>query len=259
MVILAGCGRAEKGEPPLGGRIANSKHVVDEIRQALERRAISITVSFDYGQEIFAELDEAVSGWMERALENTESPTQGDYIRYQYGGYSYQSEYSLRDGRYRYKVKIIPVYYSTQEEEEQVSEAFSRLKKELGIHFWTSGEKKTKAVYEYLTKEVSYDRVHGKNPYSHIGSTAYAALVNKSATCQGYCAAMYRLLKESGLDCRIITGQAGDEALHAWVAVKIKGEWLYADPTWDAGSEGWEYFLKTIDDFPDHEMVGMEG
>ena len=66
---------------------------------------------------------------------------------------------------------------------------------------------------------------------------------------------LYRLLRESGIDCRIVTGSAGEESLHAWVIAKVGNEWYHLDPTWDAGADdpsGFRYFLVGTESFQDH-------
>ena len=53
--------------------------------------------------------------------------------------------------------------------------------------------------------------------------TAYAALMHKTSVCQGYAVLLYRMLKECGIDNRIITGYGGSERdeKHAWNIVEI--------------------------------------
>ena len=94
--------------------------------------------------------------------------------------------------------------------------------------------------------------MHQKHPAYHLCSTAYAALVQRTATCQGYCVALYRLLRETGVNCRIVTGRAGEEELHAWVIAEVDGLYYHLDPTWDAGAEEYRCFLVGKNDFADH-------
>jgi len=68
-------------------------------------------------------------------------------------------------------------------------------------------------------------------------STAYGALVEGSASCEGYARAMQLLLDLQGIDCCIVTGDAtnaaGESVGHAWNQVRIDGEWYHLDATWD--------------------------
>lgn len=107
-------------------------------------------------------------------------------------------------------------------------------------------------VIRGLRENVRYDKVHGKNPNTHLKATAYSALVLRTATCQGYSAALYRLLREEGVECRAVTGQAGGETLHAWILVRLGDRFYLLDPTYDAGQEEWKHYLLGRDESEDH-------
>jgi len=68
-------------------------------------------------------------------------------------------------------------------------------------------------------------------------STAYGALVERSASCEGYARAMQLLLDLKGIDCYIVTGDAtnaaGDSVGHAWNKVRVEGGWYHLDATWN--------------------------
>ena len=68
-------------------------------------------------------------------------------------------------------------------------------------------------------------------------STAYGALVEGSASCEGYARAIQLLLDLQGIDCCIVTGDAtnaaGESVGHAWNQVRIDGEWYHLDATWN--------------------------
>lgn len=253
--LLAACGKAQSGELPLSGRISNAGEVVAAIRHGLKSHARTITVSFDYGGDIFDELNGVIDAWVEEALRETDDPAEGDYIRYQYGGYTYTSSYTLQNGRRYYTVKLTPEYYCYFSQEQQAAAAAAELLDGFQFRRRTSDYEKIRTIYDWLCQNVRYDKVHRKNPYSHLKSTAYAALVLHNATCQGYCAALYRLLREAGISCRIVTGTAAGEdgeELHAWVIAEIDGLWYDLDPTWDAGGEEYRFFLVGENDFADH-------
>lgn len=246
---------------PLSARISNSGELIRAIRGGLKRRARSITISFDYGSDIFDEVNGVVDDWMELALAETEDPAEGDYIRFQYGGYTLNSAKKETEGRMHYTLTITPEYYSWLYQEEAVDEAAAELTAKLfpaaeadgtgGQPEVCSQAERIRIIYDYLCSSVRYDEIHRKNPHYHEKSTAYAALVRHTATCQGYCTALYRLLREAGVSCRIVTGKAvredGEtgEDLHAWVIAGAEGRYYILDPTWDAGREEseWQYFL----------------
>ncbi|KFN01399.1 S-layer protein [Bacillus clarus] len=84
---------------------------------------------------------------------------------------------------------------------------------------------KVKVIHDYVVKHVSYDT-------SYQAYTAYEALANRSAVCQGYALLTYQLLKEAGIDVHIVTGTGNGQA-HAWNLVKIDNKWYHLDTTFD--------------------------
>lgn len=251
LALLCSCGE-RKAALPLSGKIDNTEQVVEAIRSGLRGHAKRITISFRYGGDIYEELNAAVGGWVEASLAETTESTEGDYLRCQLGGYSWDSAYSLEDGAWRYTVQIVPDYYDYLAQEEAVTAEVIALLEEFGFSEETPEDEKLETVYDFICRNVRYDKVHKKNPYSHLKSTAYGALVLRSATCQGYCAALYRLLRECGVSCRIVRGAAGGE-IHAWVIAEADGRYYNLDPTWDAGAEEYRYFLAGSAAFSDHE------
>lgn len=270
------------GQPAaLSLRIANHDAIVEQIRDGLTRRASAITVTFldtqipdapageGTGQPVLAQCETLVKDWMEEALAETDDPAQGDYIRYQYGGYTYHCSYTAyapaaeeradagQAGRTSYTVRIEPVYYSYLTWEEAASARVGEILAGFAFDANTTDTEKIRAVYDYLCTTVTYDKVHAKNPHHTGCRTAYAALFLKTATCQGYCTALYRLLREAGISCRIVTGQAEEEALHAWVIAETEDGYRILDPTWDSESkEGYRFFLTgTEEDAGRHRML----
>ena len=73
--------------------------------------------------------------------------------------------------------------------------------------------------------------------------TAYGALVNKKALCEGYSRAMQLLLQKFSVPATVVTGVADGED-HMWNRVFVHGEWYNLDVTWDdIGEEiSHEYF-----------------
>lgn len=254
-----GCAPAQGPRPEnhrlFAESIANYDEVVSAIRAGLREYSSRITVRFSCKENILDELNELTNEWIEAALQETDNPREGDYIRYQYGGYESVSRCETENGSFAYTVEIVPDYdlYSVQEQE--VTARLAEVYEELALSDCASDEEKISAIYRYVCTHVQYDEIHRKNPYYHMKSTAYAALVNHRATCQGYCVLLYRMLRENGIDCRIVTGTGvdnGGEQLHAWNIVKLDGRWYNLDATWDALSEEWRYFLRGAEGFENH-------
>ncbi len=62
--------------------------------------------------------------------------------------------------------------------------------------------------------------------------TAYGALVDGTAVCEGYSRAMQLLLNHVGMECRLVCGIAGGTN-HMWNLVKVDEEWYHLDATWN--------------------------
>lgn len=60
--------------------------------------------------------------------------------------------------------------------------------------------------------------------------TAYGALVEGDAVCQGYALAYKLLLGECGIDSVLVTSE---EMNHAWNLVELDSSWYHVDVTWD--------------------------
>jgi len=100
-------------------------------------------------------------------------------------------------------------------------------------------------------------------------STAYGALVESVASCEGYSRAMLLLLELHGIEACIVTGDAanvgGAAGGHAWNKVRIDGAWYHLDATWDdpvtpdaAGSISHAYFnIPDADIAHTHDLTGM--
>lgn len=253
-LALPGKSKGSGGEGP-PAVIANESEVIAEIRRALRLHSQRIVISFEQERDVLAEMTAVVDAWVEAALQETKRPDEGDYIRYQYGGYEQKCRQYTSDGRYFYTVEIIPKYYLYLFQEEEVTGKLAEIWVELARDEGMSDYDKVKAAYDYVCRHVKYDRVHRKNPYYFMRSTAYAALVQENATCQGYCVALYRLLRQAGINVRIVTGSVtgkNAEQLHAWNIVELDGKYYHLDATWDAQQECYSYFLKGATGFSDH-------
>jgi hypothetical protein len=114
----------------------------------------------------------------------------------------------------------------------RLSNKVSEILKE-NIRTGSSSLAKELAIHDYLISHVKYDidnYNHGTIP--ELDYTAYGCLINGTCVCDGYSKAMQLLLTEAGIECRRITGNAGDGS-HAWNMVKLDGQWYHVDVTWD--------------------------
>ena len=235
---------------------SNADAVVQTIREALTRHDYRITIRFQAQGEYMGDISPLISDLMNAALTHTGSPIQGDYLRYQYGGYTVSYSHEAIEDGWSYEAIIEPDYYTTPEQETAVDTEVQNILKRLHFTRKTTDAEKVAAIYRYVCDTVQYDTVHAKNEQHHLKTTAYAALVQKRAVCQGYCVAMYRLLLAAGVDCRILTGSGiyenGESEYHSWNLVCIDGEWYNMDVTWDVQDETEDYYLKADASFKNH-------
>lgn len=91
---------------------------------------------------------------------------------------------------------------------------------------------KALAVHDYLIQNCKYDYANylaGEVP--ELSHTAYGALVNGQAVCDGYAGAYLYIMRDKlGIDCRIVTSE---DMAHAWNMIELDGQWYHADLTWD--------------------------
>lgn len=121
---------------------------------------------------------------------------------------------------------------------------------------------KVKAVHDYLALTTQYDELNYTNGTVPADSyTAYGALVETVAVCDGYAKAAQLLLNQLGIENDYVDGSANG-ILHAWNLVKIDGKYYFMDITWDdptpnkIGYVGYSYFLVTSDQLSlDHSWI----
>lgn len=88
------------------------------------------------------------------------------------------------------------------------------------------------AIHDALVMHIDYYNYEDINTIPHVKHTAYGALVEKEAVCDGYSKAFKILLEEAGIDSIIINGNL-DGTLHAWNIVNLDNEKYHVDVTSD--------------------------
>lgn len=213
------------------------------VRKAMVNRQGTINFAIrSHGDNSWDDLHATV----EKAMEHTPEtrPDEGDYLRFTYSGYGASR---WMQGQYDY-YEIKMTYFSTAEQEAEVTQKLAEVYQELGLNDSMNDYQKTVLIYDYITDHVSYDYDLEENCYC-----AYAALIKQKAVCQGYSNLMYRMLNDQGISTRIMAGNVGTEN-HSWNILKLGNKYYNADSTWDAGMRlnGYGYFLKGSRDFTDH-------
>ena len=226
----------------------------DIIREGFINRQTNITIKFaDTVKHDGTSIRNEYTAWIDKALAETQNANEGDYLRYHYLGYETERiNYWTNDQMNFYYTIVFNFKYATnKQQEEAVTQKIDDLIEEFGFTKDTTDKQKCDAIYDYITSNVVYDNEHYGNDAYTLQFSAYAALINKTAVCQGYANLFYRLARECGLSCRIVTGWSNGEA-HAWNIVKIGNFYYFVDSTWDAGKVKYNYYLKGSDDFEKH-------
>ena len=190
---------------------------------------------------------------MDAAMAHTGNPKEGDYLRWQYGGYSYTYwPDSYLGGNYYMTITYTMTYYTTAAQEAELDSAIASVKSSLGLNKASMSDyQKIKAIYDYLTKNITYDYEHLNDNGYKLKHTAYAAMINKTSVCQGYAVLFYRMTLECGIDARYVSG-TGNGGAHGWNIVKLGNCYYNVDATWDAVYKDYRCFLKTDGNFEDH-------
>ena len=212
--------------------------VAEYIRKGMVARDAVISVpcshaTFEEGGEFKGLVDAA----MQHGRGGIDAPKSGDVLLYAYGGYNC----SFSNGTLTYTM----TYYTNSGQEAALDSKVDELKSSLGL---VGGSKsavdKVAAVNDWLKDNVSYS-LNGSLSYS-----AYSAACERKAVCQGFATLTYRLLMESGIDTRIISGtRTSTGEAHAWNIVKIGAQYYLLDTTWNNTAHTNDYFLRGRDWF----------
>lgn len=117
-----------------------------------------------------------------------------------------------------------------------------------------------KYFHDYLCSTVTYELKEGKN----ANDTAFGALCNKRAECDGYSDAFYLLCNMAGIYAgyQYCETSDGNNSQHLFNTVKINGKWYFTDVTWDDIDHAdpmlysCRYMNIGMDDIPHHILPG---
>ena len=98
-------------------------------------------------------------------------------------------------------------------------------------------------LHDRLCKIITYDD-HSDNSMVY---TAYGALVEGKAVCEGYARAMQYLCQRSGIPCTLVIGEYGGEG-HMWNLIQLDDEWYHLDITWDDSDDISRYYFFNLTD-----------
>lgn len=143
---------------------------------------------------------------------------------------SYSYSNSVQDGK-TYIGFVYPNYFFTGEElETHRAEVEAKVTKLLeGITASMSEYEREVIIHDRFLKTVTY-------VFNDYDQTAYGSLCNGEAICAGYARGLQYLLYKAGIVSTYVTGETKDDSgnvvYHAWLLVRIDGEYYFCDPTW---------------------------
>ena len=227
------------------------------LRNAMVKRTESIKFI-----RAFASKEERDNNWtsefsniMDAALQHTGNPEEGDYLKWQYKGWSSRGGTGSEEGVYFATYTYNISYFTTAQQEKQVGDKVNVILS--GISSSASDYEVAKKIYDYICRNVKYDYAGASDSSNIICHSAYSAAVLKKSVCQGYSLLYYRAALKAGLDTRIIVGYNKYGGGHAWNIVKVNGKYYYLDSTWDAGLSSYKYFLKGKSTFTGHSSYSQ--
>ena len=238
-------------------------YVKDNLMQRTAQIIIEYDLSsFSYFSDLNAAWDKlkeiADEIWTMVIAHDPGDPTGGDYLRYQLGMIRREPgvrgpSYGGAGLNYTGTITYTPTYYTSYAQEQELTRKIDSVLQSLDLQ-GKSDEQKVLAIYDYICGHVEYDYTNLNDDNYKLKYTAYAAMCNGTAVCQGYSNLLYRMLLEAGVDCRFISG-TGNCCRHAWNIVRLGGRYYNVDSTWDSNYDGlanWKYFLRCDENFDDH-------
>ena len=223
---------AAEGEPADVPVLATADEVAAFVREALSARKAAIRFK--------ADSTAAAGATLAKVCAHTGNGKAGDYLRL---SLNYVMPKKSKDTNGVYTLR--PIYYTTAEQEAAVDAYVETV-----VAGCTAQDATEKAryLYDYLCENVTFDLENLYNDEDVLKYTAYGAVVNGRAVCQGFATLYYKLALAAGLECRIVTGKRGDVA-HAWNIVKVDDLWYHVDVS--SGAQVLDnpaYFMKRLFD-----------
>ncbi|CDN35401.1 unnamed protein product [Bacillus thuringiensis DB27] len=212
-----------------------------ELKKQIDNREENITITYKTKDRNARNIMDQLYGEFNKIVDADE------YVKYNVASTRYSIKGMPGDYTFTLQVKY-------RESKEQTQYVKAQAKSIVGsiVKLGMDEHEKVKAIHDYVVKHVSYDT-------SYQAYTAYEALANRSAVCQGYTLLTYELLKEAGIQNHIVTGTGNGQA-HAWNLVNIENKWYHLDTTFDdpvpdkAGRATYSYFNMSDEQLSkDHE------
>ena len=219
------------------------------LRQAIINHEQEFTVQYRAAQEPENQFTE-MNSLFQKATAHTGNPDEGDQLatstHYDHFLQNYKAEKSssgcIITMTYNFS------YFITKAQETELRSRIKAIITELNLNGKSEYEK-IRRIYNWICSHVNYDYAR-LNDDSYVAKySAYNAVFQGSAVCNGFAQLLYRMALSAGLDARIVIMSS-----HAWNIVRVNGVYYYCDATWDSGlpESSYQYFLRGRWDYIDH-------
>lgn len=162
-------------------------------------------------------------------------------------------------------ISVSPQYNLTPAQKQTYEERFEKAAEEMlkNLNGSMSQFDLEKAIHDRLVLACTYNN-------SSFCHTAYGALVEHVAVCDGFARAFQYLCRAVGIETMLVAGESTNPANgvpegHAWNVVKIDGQHYHVDVTWDNAGEPSEknvhyaYFNLTTAQIQKDHTIKQEG
>lgn len=250
---------------------------VTYLTQQAKKRQPTVSLCYYVDESIVKENNEKTKIAVEQELgalfdeignysEFDQNGAESDYLYYQWykRPFSYTLNTTKTENGYLLYVTYNIVWFTSPEQIAEEDAKAQEILDELNVYD-EDEYTQVKAVYDYVMDNAVYVdnakyKEAEKNGTNIIYHSSYSALIMGETVCQGYATAIYRLLRELGISCRVVAGNSTGGP-HAWNMVRIGSYYYLIDATWDDQSaKEYKYFLKAQYDnhFPYEEFKTPE-
>ena len=244
--------------------ITDFNELVAETKGYVKNRTESFTVKYASQQQLTDDEAKTVYYWVG---EHNGKGDEGDYLIHNIHKSDMHvvctAEYTAEPDvvYYCYDFEFSFAYFSTLQEEQQLTEKLNQIYQSLGLDAMSEYDK-LQTIYRYICENVDYDRDGYLNAKYHNDIdpeiySATAALLKGKAVCNGYALLLYRMALDNGIDCRFVLGfllkGGSDWESHAWNLIRVGDKYYYADWT-GADFTLTRYFLYGSETYADHKV-----
>ena len=205
MICSAGLSSAETSDITY---YDSEKKAAAELREHMRLRDETATIGL-MGSVDQKGLQKTIGRLVKKAVAHTGKPDEGDYIGFQYASYEGHARTTYVGSSPAMEIEYTLSYYDDAQQEAEVDEKVGEIIESLALDDKTDYEKIT-AIHDYLCDNVDFEAAEKGGDTVR---TAYGALIEGKAVCQGYSVSLYRLLLEAGIDNRIIFGKGLSETI----------------------------------------------